>query len=153
MKVSGAWQWVVMKKLADIFKRTQFIGTSHSPLMVQSMPNANFAIMKKGENGVEIENDPEKIKGWRIDQILNSEYFGVPFSRPPETEKLFADRDKLLLKTNRTQQEEKDLKTLNYKILKLRTETNPDDDRAMLLLQQAAELLKTSKTKKDDTHR
>ncbi|MCA1626324.1 MAG: AAA family ATPase, partial [Acidobacteria bacterium] len=86
------WQWRIMRMLASVFKRTQFIATAHSPLMVQSMPSANFAVIHKVDNEIKIENKPEKVKGWRVDQILNSEYFGIPFSRDPDTEELFKER-------------------------------------------------------------
>lgn len=144
------WQWTIMKNLAELFPKTQFIGTSHSPLMVQSMPTANFAIIQEAESEMVIENNPEKIKGWRVDQILNSEYFKVPFSRPPETELLFQERDKLLLKTGRTAKEESRLKHLQEQISALRTETDAADDDAMNLIQQAAELLKKSKLNNEE---
>lgn len=144
------WQWTIMKKLADWFPRIQFIGTSHSPLMVQSMPNANFAVMQKTESEVIIENNPEKIKGWRIDQILNSEYFEVPFSRTPETEELFKKRNDLLMKLNLSPEEETELKKLQKQISLLRTETTPEEDEAILYLEKAAELLKQEELSKND---
>lgn len=144
------WQRRIMDDLTFVFPQVQFVATSHSPLLVQSKPNANFAVIKKIENEVVIENDPELVKGWRIDQILNSEYFGVRISRPPETEKLFEKRDKLLLKFSRSFKEEKELQGLQREISMLRTETNPEEDEAIIYLQKAAELLKREGSNKDD---
>ena len=139
------WQWSIMRKLAEWFPRVQFIGTSHSPLMVQSMPDANFEIMQKCENKVEIENDPEKVRGWRIDQILNSEYFGFNHAWDAETEEIFKERRALLKNKERTDEQEARLKDLEDKILLLPTETNPEDREAMDLIREAAAALKNRK--------
>ncbi len=138
------WQLRIMDDLTKVFPNVQFIATSHSPLLVQSKPSANFAVIKKGETEVVIENEPELVKGWRIDQILNSEYFGVEPNRSLETEELFEKRDELLLKLNRNPQEEKELQKLQQQISRLRSETNHEDDKAMDLIRRAAELLKSS---------
>lgn len=140
------WQREIMAKLARVFKRTQFIASAHSPLMVQSMPDANFAIVRKIGDDFIIENEPQKIKGWRVDQILNSEYFNVTESRPPEYEKLFAERSELLLKIKRTSTEEKRLKQLQEKISELPTgPVPPHESDAAHLLRRATELLEKNK--------
>lgn len=139
------WQWSIMKKLAEWFPRIQFIGTSHSPLMVQSMPDANFEIMQKCENKVEIVSDPEKVRGWRIDQILNSEYFGFNHAWDTKTEELFEERRILLKNKKRTVEQEARLKDLEDQILLLPTESNPKDREAMDLIREAAAALKNKK--------
>lgn len=139
------WQWVIMKKLAEWFPRVQFIGTSHSPLMVQSMPYANFAIMQKCKDKVEIENDPEEVRGWRIDQILNSEYFGFNHAWDKETEDLFVERRALLKNKERTDEQEARLQDLEDQILLLPTESNPRDREAMDLIREVAATLKNKK--------
>jgi predicted ATP-binding protein involved in virulence len=135
------WQLEIMRKLASVFKRTQFIATAHSPLMVQSMPNANFAIVQKDENEVFIVNEPERVKGWRVDQILNSEYFGVTNAWDPETEKLFDERNELMSKARPTAKQKARLKELEKKIAALPTATNSEDRKAMELIRKAAQLL------------
>lgn len=140
------WQREIMAKLANVFKRTQFIATAHSPLMVQSMPDANFAIVRKIDDDFLIENEPQKIKGWRVDQILNSEYFNVTESRPPEYEKLFEERSRLLLKIKRTSMEERRLKELQEQISELPTgPVPPHESDAAHLLRRATELLEKNK--------
>jgi predicted ATP-binding protein involved in virulence len=143
------WQWQIMSKLANVFKRTQFIATAHSPLMVQSMPNSNFAVVHKIEDSeVRIENNPEKVKGWRVDQILNSEYFSLPFSRPPETEKLFEERAKLLRIPNRTKSQDAKLKQLEKQIQNLPTAPIAEEREAVGLLKQVTQLLKDNGSSK-----
>lgn len=136
------WQREIMSKLARVFERTQFIAMAHSPLMVQSMPNANFAIVRKVSDEFVIENEPQKIKGWRVDQILNSEYFDYPVSRPPEEEALFNKRSHLLLKIKRTAAEENHLQELQERIASLPTgPLPPHESDAEHLLRRATELL------------
>lgn len=135
------WQLEIMGKLANVFKRTQFIATAHSPIMVQSMPNANFAIVQKDEDEVFIVNEPERIKGWRVDQILNSEYFGISSAWDPETEQLFDERNELLHKSKRTSKENARLKKLEKQIAALPTATKSEDRKAMELIRKAAQLL------------
>lgn len=116
------WQIRIMWDLAKIFKKTQFIATAHSPLMVQSMPNANFAVIRELENNeIKIENEPDKVQGWGIDQILNSQYFDVNVSNKPKTQKLFKERNKLLLKSNRSHEDEKRLQEIEEQILSVGT--------------------------------
>lgn len=143
------WQWQIMGKLAKVFKRTQFIATAHSPLMVQSMPNSNFAVVHKIEDReVRIENNPEKVRGWRVDQILNSEYFSLPVSRPPETEALFHERARLLRITNRTKSQEAKLRRLERQIQGLPTAPIAEERKAFDLLKQVTQLLKDNRTSK-----
>lgn len=146
------WQLKVMDTLAEIFTRTQFIASAHSPLMVQSKPNANFAIVtQKGTEAV-IENEPGTVRGWRVDQILNSDYFNIYPSRDPETQQLYERRDQLTHKSKRSSAEERQLREVEGKILALPVATNPEDIEAMELIREAAQLLKSEKTKKDDSN-
>jgi predicted ATP-binding protein involved in virulence len=141
------WQLKIMDALADLFKRTQFIASAHSPLMVQSEPTANFAVVKEKGNKSIIENEPGVIRGWRVDQILNSDYFNIKNSRDPETQKLYKQRNKLISKHNRSHSEDEKLEELQDKILSLPTATNTEDIEAMQLIREAAQLLKKEKQK------
>lgn len=147
------WQRIIMQKLSELFPRTQFIATSHSPFMVQSMPEANFAIVLERDSIIKIENDPQTIEGWRLDQIANSEYFGLNFSRTPKTEDLFKKRNRLLMKLDRTAEENSELEKLQKQISSLRTETTPEEDEAIIYLEKAAELLKREESSKNDKNK
>ena len=81
------WQRDLIGFLTDRFPNTQFIATAHSPLIVQAAGDANIALLKREGDHVVIENNPESIRGWRIDQILTSDLFGLETARPPDIEK------------------------------------------------------------------
>jgi energy-coupling factor transporter ATP-binding protein EcfA2 len=142
------WQLKVMDTLAEIFTRTQFIASAHSPLMVQSKPTANFAVVRQEGTEAVIENEPGTVRGWRVDQILNSDYFSIYTSRDPETQKLYERRDQLTNKPKRSLAEERQLREVEGKILALPVATNPDDIEAMELIREAAQLLKSEKNKR-----
>lgn len=141
------WQLKVMDTLAELFKSTQFIASAHSPLMVQSKPNANFAVIQQKGTEAVIENEPGTVRGWRVDQILNSDYFSIYSSRDPLTQTLYTHRNSLLKNFNRTKEEETALQKVEEEIIALPTAINPEDIEAMELIRQAAELLKNENKK------
>jgi predicted ATPase len=90
------WQRKVLGYLSKKFPNTQFIATAHSPLIVQAATEANIVLLKRKGNQVIINNDPEIIQNWRIDQVLTSDLFGLETSRHPKVQKLMDDRKKIL---------------------------------------------------------
>ena len=82
------WQRIVIDKLTHHFPKAQFIVTAHSPLILQVAQdkNANIVVCRKVEDRVVIDNNPESVKGWRIDQILTSDLFELESSRSPKTQ-------------------------------------------------------------------
>ena len=100
------WQRELIGFLTERFPNTQFIVTAHSPLIVQAATDANIALLKREGDHVVIENNPETIRGWRIDQILTSDLFGLETARPPDMEKLLLRRKELLTKPRLTKAEQ-----------------------------------------------
>lgn len=145
------WQMEIMWKLAKVFQNTQFIGTSHSPLMVQTMPNANFAVIQRDSHGeVTIENEPDKVQGWRIDQILNSQYFGIDISQNAKADALFKERNSLLLKKEKTRKDEKRLSEIERQILSVSTGVVWDDREGFDLLRKSLNLEKDEYPKDEE---
>jgi len=142
------WQRTIMDHLTDLFPRVQFIATAHSPLMVQAAPNANLAVVQKEGDEVRIVNEPDVVKSWRVDQILTSELFGVPASRDKRTESLFKEKEALLDKPALTSAEEARLTELDSEIASLETAESPEDQKAMKLIRDAAEILKRHQTRR-----
>ena len=134
------WQRTIMTFLGDRFKNTQFIVTAHSPLVVQAAQNANLVILRREGNEVIIDNNPEIIKNWRVDQVLTS-VFELPTSLPADIEPLMERRAKLLSKSKLTAKDERELKKLEDQIGTIPTAESRDDIRAMDIIRQAAKLL------------
>jgi hypothetical protein len=76
------WQREITAHLDRLFPNVQFIVTAHSPLVVQGAGVTNVAVLRRAGDHVEILNDPEQVHGWRVDQILTSDLFGLPSARP-----------------------------------------------------------------------
>jgi len=65
------WQRKIIQFLTAQFPNTQFIVTSHSPLIVQSADNINLVLLeKKGEQVTITQPDITTYKGWTIEEIL-----------------------------------------------------------------------------------
>ena len=141
------WQLRIIDDLSATFPGTQFVATAHSPLIVQVAESANLVLLRKRNMDVEIVNDPEVVRSWRVDQILASELFDVPRARDKKTERLFQRRDALVDKSSRNPAEEQELERLRTEIAALPTARDPADQKAMDLIREAAALLK--KQKKD----
>jgi hypothetical protein len=170
------WQRTIIEKLANIFTGTQFIATSHSPMMVQAANDVNLtvlqkyadktrtrietfdvnlAVLQKDGNKVRIENDLEIVYGWRVDQlrvdqILNSPIFGIDDStRGTKSENLFNERSELLKKLSRTPKEESRLTQIRKEISNLPTASSMED---MDFIRRATALLEKKKVERNDSH-
>lgn len=82
------WQRDIINFLDSHFPKTQFIVTTHSPLVIQSAENVNLVILEKDGDGVRI-SQPEitNLQGWSIEEImsdimgLNNEIFSDEYLR------------------------------------------------------------------------
>ena len=137
----------VMSKLSEWFPGTQFIVTTHSPLVAQAAAErrANFAVLVRDRDAagrptgpVRIENDPEVVDRWRFEQLLASDLFDVS-PVPPETQRLLEKRAELLSKPDPTPGEVAEADALGARA----DELTPDPERAETrrVLREAAEAL------------
>jgi hypothetical protein len=140
------WQRQLISYLTERFPNTQFIVTAHSPLIVQAATDANIVLLRREGDHVVIDNDVEAIRGWRIDQVLTSDLFGLETARPPEYDELLAERTKLLGKAKLTKKDESRLKKLEAEIGDLPAGETAADVEAMDVIRRAAEVLKRNGT-------
>ncbi len=112
------WQRTLMKRLSGIFTQTQFIVTSHSPLIVQAVPDANVIVLKRINNQIVAENNPQSIRGWRIDQIMTSDLFDIESVFDEATIELMNEYEKILLQngTGNEQRKKEIEKILNERL-------------------------------------
>jgi predicted ATP-binding protein involved in virulence len=137
------WQRQIMSYLSERFPNTQFIVTAHSPLIVQSAPEgARVVLLRREGDHVVIDNKPQSIRGWRLDQILTSDLFGLETARSPQLEEVLTERTKILSKSRLTKADKEKLKTLEEQIGQLPTAEKPEDIEAMNIIREAAKILK-----------
>lgn len=123
------WQREVMSSLGDNFPHMQFIATAHSPLMVQAAIPFNYAVLQfNQEQGcVTINNEPTGIDGWRVDQILTSELFGLKSARGKEYDDLLAQREQILSKMRLTAEDQVKLAGVTRQLAELPTGETPSE--------------------------
>lgn len=136
------WQYTIMDDLSKKFTSTQFIATTHSPLMAMSNSAANLAVVRKQDDEVVIENEPNFVKSWRVDQILTSELFDFGKTRHKDIEKNIQRKYELLDKQKRTTEDENELQEINDLILQLPTTNTRGDFQKPDLVTRAANILK-----------
>ncbi|MCH8999370.1 MAG: AAA family ATPase, partial [Proteobacteria bacterium] len=136
------WQRTIMQYLSERFPNTQFIVTAHSPLIVQAATEANIAILRREGDHVVIDQSFKAIRGWRIDQVLTSDLFGLETARPPELDEVLRERKKLLTKGRMTAADKKKLTAIEAQIGSLPTGETVEDIEAMDIIRRAARRLK-----------
>jgi predicted ATP-binding protein involved in virulence len=134
------WQRTIMSFLTERFPNTQFIVTAHSPLVVQAAQDANIVLLRREGDRVVIDNNPEIIDNWRVDQILTS-LFELPSARSATLDPLLKRREEILTKPKLTPKDKAELKEIAEKIGHLPTGETPEDIQAMDIIRRAAKLL------------
>jgi hypothetical protein len=137
------WQRNIMNFLTERFPNTQFIVTAHSPLVVQAAKDANIVLLRREGDRVVIDNNPEIVDNWRVDQVLTS-VFELPTARPADLEPLLTRRKELLAKARLSKVDKAELQELEAKIGSLPTAETLDDIKAMDIIRRAAQLLENS---------
>jgi energy-coupling factor transporter ATP-binding protein EcfA2 len=92
------WQRTIISTLSETFPKIQFIFTSHSPLVTGSLEWRNIWVMKEG-GPVQLPDEP--IYGLSADQVLQSPYFNLDSTRPPEVAAELLDLDQKAQKGDR----------------------------------------------------
>ncbi len=76
-----AWQQTMIGRLQRVFRRTQFIVTTHSPLVVGGVGARTLAVLSRQGTRTTVKAIRDDLSGWRADQILTSDLFGLSSSR------------------------------------------------------------------------
>ncbi|KAA6326732.1 DNA replication and repair protein RecF [termite gut metagenome] len=65
------WQRDIISFLSKAFPNVQFIVTTHSPLVIQSMDNVNLYVLHREGNKVKVEHSSvSNFRGWTVEEIL-----------------------------------------------------------------------------------
>ncbi len=136
------WQRSIMSYLSERFPNTQFIVTAHSPLIVQAAQDANVVVLRRDGDHVVIDQSLKGVQGWRIDQILTSDLFGLETARPPQYAALISERKALLTKSKLSAADKKRLAELDAQMEALPAGETAADMEAMDIIRRAAERLK-----------
>ncbi len=138
------WQRELRSHLTERFPNVQFVVTAHSPLVAQASENENIVVLRRQGDHVVIDNDVETVHGWRVDQVLTSDLFGLKTARPPEYDDLIAERNALLSKRILSAPDRAALKRLESQVVELPAGETPEDLEAMQIIREAAAKLRNS---------
>ena len=135
------WQRAIFQYLGNCFPNTQFVVTAHSPLIVEATPqDADLVLLRQEGDRVQIDQELSHVQDWRVDQILNSELFGMIPSRSMEAAPKLERRKKLTLKGTLNAEEKKELELLNRWAESLPYAESTTDILARDLIRKAAEM-------------
>ncbi|MDM8523307.1 AAA family ATPase [Desulfococcaceae bacterium HSG8] len=105
------WQRHIVKLLREAFPKVQFIATTHSPLCAAGTADLNddenqlLRLHKKDSEQTELNIIPS-LRGFRADQVLTSEAFGLATTRNPDLAEKLKAFGELYLKASRDKYEE-----------------------------------------------
>lgn len=134
-----SWQQCIINYLSFHFPNTQFIVTSHSPLVVQSADKINLVLLQKNKEtgSVEITNHVNvSYKGWTVEEILN-DLMGL--------EKTVSDKYMVLMKSFETAVENDDGEKAELIYKELDHILHPENHNRKLLRLQMSTLKKTER--------
>lgn len=142
-----SWQRKIISYLSERFVNTQFIVTAHSPLIVQAAADANLAVLRRDGDHVVIDQSVKAVHGWRVDQVLTSDLFGLETARSQEFEEILRARQRILSKRRPTKQDKEELKALEATIENLPLGETRADIEAMDFVRRATRQLKEAGNK------
>lgn len=99
----------LLKKFDVQNDNSQIIVSTHSPLIVQSAEEADLFLFKKKGDTIVIDKNLHKIHNWRIDQVLQSEYFNLPNARPKYLDDFMFKRLEIIEKRELTEEDKVEL--------------------------------------------
>lgn len=132
------WQRQLRDKLAQHFPAIQFIATAHSPLMAQDYMSENLAVVRQSGDHAEIENEPRTVAGWRLDEVITSDLFGLETPFSPDVEKLLDEQRTIGAVAHRSPEQDARLRELDERLRDLPQERDERDSRAMDIIRRAA---------------
>jgi hypothetical protein len=81
------WKMKIMGALRAAFPKVQFISTTHDPLCLRGMTEGEVKVLYRNEvELVDILDDLPNVQLLRNDQLLTSDYFGLPTTSDEEVE-------------------------------------------------------------------
>lgn len=144
------WQRQYVRLLTEFNlddRNSHMIVATHSPLIVQAAEKADIFLYTEGKEGIEVHDNDMKIQNWRIDQVLESEYFHFVNTRPINLDTFMNKREKLLSKTKLTKKDLAEIRKLAESDELLPSGETLNDFRAMHLVREIAKQAKNGKSK------
>lgn len=110
------WQRLLCPKVKELFPKLQVIATTHSPLMIANSEAGE--LMRIQREGAELTVEPiaTSMEGYRADQILTTNAFGLTTTRGVRTEERRRRYAELLGRKERSPDEEVEFKAIEQEL-------------------------------------
>lgn len=110
------WQRLLCPKVKELFPKLQVIATTHSPLMIANSEAGELLRIER--DGAELTVEPIAIsmEGYRADQILTTNAFGLTTTRGVRTEERRKRYAELLGRKERSGEEEAEFKAIEQEL-------------------------------------
>lgn len=97
MHLHPTWQRSILSELCKMFPMTQFIVTTHSPLLVQSIEKINLYALVKDNDTIKVSYYPEtSFQGWTVEEIMCELMYLGENIRPERYRELKMDFEKAM---------------------------------------------------------
>jgi len=83
------WKLMIAPAIRKAFPSVQFIVTTHDPLCLNGFSREEILVLTRGPEGVLTGKDLPQLAGLGPEQLLVSDYFGLPSAQDPESEVAF----------------------------------------------------------------
>jgi uncharacterized protein (TIGR02646 family) len=90
------WKMRIVGSLRKTFPNVQFIATTHEPLCLRGLEAGEIAVMKRESGKIIVQDEVPSTVGYRVDQLLTSELFGLESTIDPSIEEKFYNYYRLL---------------------------------------------------------
>jgi len=128
-----SWRMIIVESLRMTFPSVQFLVTTHNPLCLRGMKKDEVIVMQRDAQGrVMTETDLPNPEAMRVDQILQSEFFGLNSTIDRKVNKLYDDYYKLLSKKELNEQQQLELDDIKRQLQEQRVFGDNNRERMML---------------------
>jgi ABC-type cobalamin/Fe3+-siderophores transport system ATPase subunit len=107
-----AWQRDILAALKKCFEQTQFIVTTHNPMTLLGADDGEVIVLKREQDSVVALTDLPSVHGWRADQLLVGDFFGISAATDRNTEAQIRQLAKLHTKEKLSETEKSQLDEL-----------------------------------------
>ena len=112
-----SWKLKIVSSLRSTFPSVQFIVTSHDPLCLRGMRQGEVVVMERDDKGrVLATTDLPNPEAMRVDQILQSDFFGLHSTVDDEVNRLYVDYRRLLSVKDRSPEQEAELAAIRRRV-------------------------------------
>lgn len=109
------WQRKVLNQLHEIFPQIQFIVTTHSPIVTLGAASVAQLVLLSDNGEIETES-AETYINYDLNQLLQSDLYGLPSARAPQWDTKIAERNQLLAQNKLTHEDKKRLEQLDKEL-------------------------------------